>query len=135
MKSNMQTASPAKAQILKGVKSAKRKTKVAAKRTSRTASRLAGEAQATMSGYSEQAQRLIKRGKAAFGDASTWASEAAADLPKTARNVGLPDQRAINSFMSEKPLIIGAVGLGLGVVIGAMLPSMSATKAKPVRRK
>lgn len=134
MKSTAQTASSAKADMLKGVKSAKRTTKATAKRTSRAATRLAGEAQTTMAGYSEQAQRLIRRGKAALGDASTWAGETAGNLPKAARNIRLPDQRAMNSFMGEKPLIIGAVGLGLGVVLGAMLPSMGA-KAKPPGRK
>jgi hypothetical protein len=31
--------------------------------------------------------------------------------------------------MSEKPLSIGAVGLGFGIMIGAMLPSMTTSKA------
>ena len=135
MKSATQTAAFAKAEILKGVKSTKRRPKVAVRRTPRTASRLTGEAKTTTSDYSEEAQRLSKCGRAAFSDASTWTTKAAATLPKTFRNIGLPDQGAVSSFMSEKPLSIGAVGLGLGVMIGAMLPSMITSKAKPARCK
>ena len=72
MKATTRTASIAKAEILEGVKFTRRRSKVAARRTLRTASRIAGEAKTTTSGYSEETQRMVKRGKAAFGDASTW---------------------------------------------------------------
>ena len=134
MKSNPQTASNAKAKILTGVKSTTRKANATAKRTTRSAKRLAGESQTTLQGYSASAQRLIKRGKAAFGEASAWAGKTAGELPKTARNIGVPDQQAVQTFMSERPLIVGAVGLGLGVVLGSMLPSGD-SKPTPGRRK
>jgi hypothetical protein len=134
MKSNQQTASNTKAKILTGVKSTTRKAKATAKRTTRATNRLASETQSTLQGYSASAQRFIKRGKAAFGEASAWAGKTAGELPKTARNVGVPNQQAVQTFMSERPLIVGAVGLGLGVVLGSMLPS-GGGKALPKRRK
>ncbi len=134
MKSVAQNASNAETKILKGVKSARRNATATAKRTSRAANKLAGETQATLSGYSDSAQRLIKRGKAALGEASNWAGETAHALPKTARALGVPNQKAVQTFMSEKPLIVGAIGLSLGVVLGAMLPSIN-IKTKPARRK
>jgi hypothetical protein len=134
MKSETQVAASSKAQISKGVKSVRRKATSSAKRTPRTANKLTKDAKSTLGGYSVSAQRLIKRGKAAFGDASTWAGETASALPKTARNLGVPNQRDVQTFMSDKPLIVGAVGLGLGVVLGAMIPSRTTT-AKPARRR
>jgi hypothetical protein len=134
MKSNPQTASNAKAKILTDVKSTTRKAKATAKRTTRATNKLASQTQSTLQGYSASAQRFIKRGKAAFGEATTWAGKTAGELPKSARDLGIPDQQAVQTFMSERPLIVGAVGLGLGVVLGSMLPS-GGGKAIPKRRR
>ena len=59
-----------------------------------------------------------------LGDAYTWAGEAGSALPRTARQLNLPDQKSLQTLIDEKPLILGAVGLGIGVVLGAMLPSV-----------
>jgi hypothetical protein len=134
MKTSAQTPSNGKTAAIKGIKAAKRSTKAKATSSLRSARRVANGSQATVSGYSDQARRLIKRGKAAFSGASTWASDTASALPKATRNIRMPNQRAVTSFMNEQPLVIGAVGLGLGVVLGAMLPPM-ANKSKPRRRK
>jgi hypothetical protein len=134
MKTTAQTANGSKADIMKNVRSTKRKVTSAAKRGARTATKVSNGTRKTAEGYSEQGQRLIRRGKAAFLDASTWASDKASSLPKAARNLNLPDQKAMQSLMHEKPLFVGAVGLGVGVVIGALLPSMGG-KTKPARRK
>jgi hypothetical protein len=140
MKTETNTTTATKAQAAKGASSAKRKAAPARKRTSRAAAKAANDTRSTMAGFSDQAQRLMKRGKTAFSDVSTWASETAHSLPQSARKLGVPDQKSVQSFMSEQPLIVGAVGLGLGVVLGAMMPSRTvATKPvsarKPSRRK
>ena len=127
--------SPASKQVSKGVKSTKRKASPARKRTSRAASKTADNTRSTMSGFSDQAQLLMKRGKAAFSDASTWASDTAHSLPKSARKLSIPDQKSVQNFMSEQPLVVGAVGLSLGVVLGAMMPSRAApVKSSPARK-
>ncbi len=131
MKSNVQTTSNTKAQISKIAKPAKRKASTAVKGISRSAKKLNGKTQSTLASYSDSAQRLISRSKTAFGDASEWAGKT---LPRTARNLGVPDQRAVQAFMAEKPLIVGAMGIGIGVVLGAMLPAVG-SKAAPKRRK
>jgi hypothetical protein len=140
MKTETGTTSNAKAQVSKGIKSAKRKASPARKRTSRAAAKAANDTRSTMAGFSDQAQRLMKRGKTAFSDASSWASDTAHELPKTVRKLNVPDQKSVQSFMSEQPLIVGAVGLGLGVVLGAMMPSRTVvtkptSARKPSRRK
>lgn len=77
-----------------------------------------------------------------LGDAYTWAGEAGSALPRTARQLNLPDQKSLQTLIDEKPLILGAVGLGIGVVLGAMLPStrrvgnfVSGNGKRPAARK
>lgn len=122
----------AKAKIARKTKPASRRLTASAKRASRTASKRASKAQSTFAGYSDSAARLIARGKSAFGDAYAWAGEASSALPRTTRDFGLPDQKSLKAMIDDKPLIIGAVGLGIGLALGSMLPSVGFSgKAKP----
>ena len=110
--------------IRKSTSSAKKASRTAVKRTMRAQ-------QSTLSGYGDNASRFIGRAKSALGDAYTWVGETGSALPKSARQIGLPNQQSIQAFIDEKPLIVGAVGLGLGVALGAMIPlSHSAAPAK-----
>ena len=122
----------AKAKIARKTKPAARRLTASAKRASRGATKRAANAQSTFAGYSDLAARLIARGKSAFGDAYAWAGEASNALPRTARDFGLPDQKSLKAMIDDRPLIIGAVGLGIGLALGSMLPSVGLTaKAKP----
>lgn len=122
----------AKAKIARKAKPASRRLTASAKRVSRTASKRVSKAQSTFAGYSDSAARLIARGKSAFGDAYAWAGEASSALPRSTRDFGLPDQKSLKAMIDDKPLIIGAVGLGIGLALGSMLPSVGfAGKAKP----
>jgi hypothetical protein len=138
MKANPQTAPHSKAQIVKGIKTASRKATSTVKRSTRSARKGVAETQSALSGYSDSAARFIKRSKAAFGDAYTWAGETGSALPKTVRGLGIPNQKSMQNFIGEKPFVLGAVGLGIGVVLGAMLPSIDyspKTAPKSTRRK
>ena len=118
----------AKAKIAKKGKPAARKAATSAKRA-RVAIKRPLHEQSTFAGYSDSAARLIARGKTAFGDAYAWAGDASSALPRTRRDLGLPDLKAM---IDDKPLIIGAVGLGIGVALGTMLPTAGiAGKGKP----
>jgi hypothetical protein len=122
----------AKSKIARKAKPASRRLTASAKRVSRTASKRVSKAQSTFAGYSDSAARLIARGKSAFGDAYAWAGEASSALPRSTRDFGLPDQKSLKAMIDDKPLIIGAVGLGIGLALGSMLPSVGfAGKAKP----
>ena len=119
-----------------------RKSTSAAKKTSRNAAkRTLRQQQAALAGYSDTAARFIGRAKSAFGDAYTWVGETGNALPKTARRIGLRNQQSMQEFIDEKPLIVGAVGLGLGIALGAMLPMTRASAPtkrsarKSLRRK
>ena len=105
-----------------------RKSTSAAKKTTRTAAkRTLRQQQASLSGYGNTAARFIGRAKSAFGDAYNWVGETGNAFPKTARRIGLPNQQSMQEFIDEKPHIVGAVGLGLGIALGAMLPMTRAS--------
>ena len=126
----------AKAKVARKAKPASRKLAASAKRTTRAATKRLSKGQSTFAGYSDSASRLISRGKAAFGDAYAWAGEASHSLPRSTRDLGLPDQKSLKAMIDDKPLIIGAVGLGIGVALGSMLPTVGLTgKAKPAPTK
>lgn len=121
-----------KAKAVRKAKPASRKLAASAKRATRSATKRRSKGQSTLSGYSESASRLIARGKAAFGDAYAWAGDASSSLPRSTRDLGLPDQKSLKSMIDDRPLIVGAVGLGIGVALGSMLPTVGFTgKARP----
>ena len=138
MKSSDQTAnqtkSPAKVRALKSTSRKKAKT---VKRSSRTEKKSPLHKQSTFAGYSDSAARLIARGKSAFGDAYAWAGEVGGAIPKTARHMTLPNSNSLKALIEDKPLILGAAGLGIGVVLGSMLPAaFNGTSAKrPISRR
>jgi hypothetical protein len=72
--------------------------------------------------YSATASRLMSQGKQALGDAYGWASEGAGRAFPRASDF-VPDRRALRNMLEERPLVLGAIGLGLGAMIGMMLPS------------
>lgn len=114
----------AKAKIARKTKPASRKAATLVKQASRAAKKSGHRGQSTLAGYSDSAARLIARGKTAFGDAYAWAGEASSALPRSTRDLGIPDQKSLKAMIDDRPLIIGAVGLGIGVALGSMLPSV-----------
>jgi hypothetical protein len=65
----------------------------------------------------------MSRGKRAIGGAYDWAADGASRaLPRAARY--LPDQRTMQSLFEDRPLLLGAIGLGLGAMIGMILPGL-----------
>ena len=127
----------ARTKVARKAKPASRKFAASAKRATRTATKRLSKGQSTFAGYSDSASRLIARGKAAFGDAYAWAGEASSSLPRSTRDLGLPDQKSLKAMIDDRPLIIGAVGLGIGVALGSMLPAvrLKPALAKSRRRK
>lgn len=100
---------------------AKIKARSSRKATPRKTSAKRSAAPAT--GYGDTAAKFIARGKTAFGDAYTWAEEAGSALPRRVRGMSLPNPNAMQHFIVDRPLVLGAVGLGIGVALGWMLPS------------
>lgn len=126
-----QTAETIKEKAMGVEKRASRKVKSKVKALkNRASSDLSG----SMSGYSQQAQDLIDRTSTALLGASQWATDTAKKLPAAAKRLNLPDQRAALDFAEQRPLVVGAIGLGLGLFVGAMLPKMSSQPARRTRK-
>ena len=113
----------AKIKLPSAKKTVARKIKAKTKGTSsrRTTQNLSG----SLAGYSEQAQQLLGRSKSALHAATNWAEATAKQIPNAARNLNFPDQKTAMDFAEQRPLIVGAVGFGLGLVLGAFLPKTS----------
>jgi hypothetical protein len=75
----------------------------------------------TMSGEDTGMSALNRRAKRMMNDAEEWAEETTGALPRLAKNLHLPSP-SLPSISDANPLVLGAVGLGLGVIIGALLP-------------
>jgi len=62
----------------------------------------------------------LRRGRETISRAYGWAHDAAegAHLP----NLRLPQRRDLSHLTEANPLLLGAVGLGIGVAIGTLFP-------------
>ena len=106
-------------------RSSKNASKSASART-----RCTSKKSAASSGYAGAATRLLSRGKRAAGNAYEWAAEGAGRaLPLAARR--MPDQRMVQKLADERPYMLGALGLGIGAMIGLMLPSPIGRMSSP----
>ena len=94
------------------------------------ATKRAAASAAAESGYSAAASRLLSQGRQAAGGAYEWvAEEAGRALPLAARY--MPDQRTVQRIADERPYVLGAIGLGIGAIIGLMLPARLTGGAAP----
>lgn len=133
MKSQEQSSENAKVKLQAGRKTKARNGKTKTKRpSSRRAT--SDDIGGSLSAYSQQAQHLFGRSKSALNAATGWAEATATQLPNAARNLNVPGQKVAFDFVEQRPLIIGAIGLGIGLVAGALLPKMSA-QSTTKRRK
>jgi hypothetical protein len=105
----------------------------AKKRSAAPAKRRASRSSRRPSTLVGKAADFIAQSREPVGNAYQWASKAASRaLPEAARR--LPSQSKIQSIMEERPLVLGAIGLGIGALIGVMLPNALAS-GKPAARR
>jgi len=74
--------------------------------------------------YSETADRLFSRSKQAISSAYEWLGDTGSEVPKLARRIPLPsipEGSLMKTMLNDKPLLIGALGLGLGAIVGGLL--------------
>lgn len=87
--------------------------------SSRVASSRRGGRSSRRSSGSEAgiASRVLSGGRRA----AVWAAEGASRaIPLASRGIG--DQRMVQRLADERPYMLGAIGLGIGAMIGLMLP-------------
>ena len=137
MKTQTQSADKTKSKAPARAKVLVRKAKSKARRTNSSLKKTTKNLLGSLAGYSQQAQEFFDRSKTAIHTASNWAGATAKHLPEAARKLNLPDQKAAMDFAEQRPLVVAAVGLGIGLVVGALLPRMHAAPATrtPKRRK
>jgi hypothetical protein len=74
------------------------------------------------------ASRAYRRGRRMAKRAYAAASDAVGEMH-------MPARRDIERFAEHNPLVLGAVGLGLGVVIGTLLPRYSEMMPAPTAHR
>lgn len=79
--------------------------------------------------------KLYREGKdavsSAFDSASIAGVRVGKALPKLRNNLHLRARsQSLYTMMEERPLVLGAVGLGVGMVLAGLLPSVSSYRHK-----
>ncbi len=116
-----QAPSSDKSKATRGRKPAKRKATAASRPAARGAAKRQAKGRPAAGRYRDTASRFMSRGKQAIGGAYEWAADGAGRaLPRAARR--LPDQRTLKSVFEDRPILLGVIGLGVGAMIGMMLP-------------
>jgi hypothetical protein len=69
---------------------------------------------------------LYRQGRDAVSGAYESATKAGRSLPRLTHNLDLRSRgQSAYSMMEERPFVLGAVGLGLGMALAALLPSIT----------
>lgn len=99
-----------------------RKSSAAAKRGRTIASRRtpATGGTATKTTRSRRSSRRSGSSSSSAGIGARLLASAGRAIPLAARS--LPDQRMVQRLVDERPYMLGAIGLGIGAMIGLMLP-------------
>ena len=106
--------------------------KTTRKRRTVKASRKAGKA-STAQLLQDNAGNALRRGRETIGRAYDWANEATEG--SRLRSLRMPRRSDIGHLSEANPLLLGAVGLGLGVAIGTLFPRGLRRHASGTRRK
>lgn len=97
----------------------------AAARKRRSTSTTKQSARANGRAGSTSASKFLKQGRDALSGAYDQVSSASRSLPNMTRYVTDGRSRqSITRMIEERPLVLGAVGLGIGMVLAALIPSM-----------
>ena len=95
------------------------------KRASRgkaTPRRSASRRRSTNANLRSSADQALRQGKRAIDRAYDWAGEATHLVPRF-RDLRLPRRSDFSAITDANPLLLGAVGLGLGIVLASLMPN------------
>jgi hypothetical protein len=69
-----------------------------------------------------RAEQLFRQGKRVVNKAYDWAGDAGRAVPRLTKQLRLPQRSDLDDLTN--PLVVGAIGLGIGVVLGTLMPQM-----------
>jgi len=103
----------------------RRKRSSRGKATRRRASSGRRSSNANLRSSSDQA---LRQGRRAIAKAYDWADEATHMVPRL-RDLRLPRRGDFGAIREANPLLLGAVGLGIGIVLASLMPSRFSARA------
>ena len=93
-----------------------------ASRSKATRRRSASRRRTRNANLRSSADQPLRQGKRAVDRAYDWAGEAAHMVPRF-RDLRLPRRSDFGAITEANPLLLGAVGLGLGIVLASLMPN------------
>lgn len=105
--------------------SATRRRRSAAARKSparKAKARKTARRRSTVSRAITPSNRVLKQGKRVVSRAYSLADEARRAVPRLTRGFHLPRPRDLDVLSDANPLVVGAIGLGIGVLLGGLMP-------------
>ena len=102
-----------------------RRSKRSRKSARRKGDSAAQQTAARRRGLRGRAVRVMDQGSRVLSSAAASMSNVANTARGFASEMQIPGRRSLESMVETNPLILGAIGLGLGVVIGTLLPRNS----------
>ena len=72
--------------------------------------------------------QALRQGRRAIEKAYDWAGEATNMVPRF-RDLRLPRRGDFGAIREANPLLLGAVGLGIGIVLASLMPSRFSARA------
>jgi hypothetical protein len=94
-------------------------------------SRRARKANGNGNGYAAAALETgMREGKSLATKAYEWADEMGRSMPRMARDFRANQMSGLKVLTEANPLVLGAIGLGIGVALGTLLPHAGLTEVK-----
>jgi hypothetical protein len=81
------------------------------------------------------ADQVLGQGKRVMNRAYDWAEDARRAVPRLAKDLRLPRSSDFDVLSEANPLLIGAVGLGIGIVLGTLMPHRFSSSSGSVSRR
>jgi hypothetical protein len=101
------------------------------KRSSRgkaTRRRSSGRGRRSNANLRSSGDQALRQGRRAIDKAYDWAGEATEMVPRL-RDLRLPRRSDFGAIREANPLLLGAVGLGIGIVLASLMPGRFSARA------
>jgi hypothetical protein len=90
--------------------------------------RSTGKRRSSNANLRSSSDQALRQGRRAIDKAYDWADEASDMVPRL-RDLRLPRRSDFSAIREANPLLLGAVGLGLGIVLASLMPNRFSARA------